>query len=193
MSLIEFINQNADQILINTAYLIFLFALVVRDVLWLRIIMTIASFCWIAYAFKVDSLSMQIWNIVFTVINIYQVMVIIKERRPISLSAQQEEIYQDCFSVMSKRDFLRFWSLGEIKPFENDCAAGSIELFLSCRAESSCAPLAKHHGSSFVNVSRSIRKFKNGRHIYGFRCRLFFWNEPSIYPVSASSGTLGSS
>ena len=63
-----------------------------RDVLQLRIMMTIATLCFIAFAFLIDNTSMKLWNLVFVGINLYQLARIIYERRPISLSSDLEEV-----------------------------------------------------------------------------------------------------
>ncbi len=100
------------EILINGAYVIFLVAIIVKDILWLRIIMTIASFCFVGYAFLVESRSMQAWNVLFTAINVFQIVRILRERRPVVLSPELKEIYADCFRNMNRRDFLNFWHFG---------------------------------------------------------------------------------
>ena len=81
-----------EDFFINLAYIIFLVALVVRDVLWLRVIMTIASFSFVAYALLVGSASMIAWNVLFTGINIFQIILILRERRPVELSPDLEKV-----------------------------------------------------------------------------------------------------
>lgn len=100
------------EILINGAYVIFLVAIIVKDILWLRIIMTVASFCFVGYAFLMESRSMQAWNVLFTAINLFQILRILRERRPVVLSPELKEIYSDCFRNMNRREFLTFWNFG---------------------------------------------------------------------------------
>lgn len=79
-------------IFLNGAYVSLLASLVVRDLLQLRIMMTIATLCFIAFAFLIDNTSMKLWNFVFVGINLYQASRIIYERRPSS------------FFIRSRRD-----------------------------------------------------------------------------------------
>lgn len=100
-------------LLLNAAYIVFLGSLVIRDVLWLRVIMSSASVLAISYAFLIDNPSMLAWNTIFLTINVYHIARIMMERRPIVFSGALEEIYQSCFDNMSRRDFLNFWNFGQ--------------------------------------------------------------------------------
>lgn len=115
-------------ILVHTAYTIFFIALIVKDVLWLRTIITIAGLCWLTFGHVTNDLGIVIWNIVFTGINIYQIIGIIRERRPVELAPDLLEIYSDCFSNMKKRDFLNFWNFGREIQLENEmvCVQGEV-------------------------------------------------------------------
>lgn len=112
----------STELLLNAAYLVFLGSLVVRDVLWLRVIMSSASVLAISYAFLIDNPSMLAWNAIFLSINVYHIVRIMIDRRPISLSADLEEIYRSCFANMSQRDFLNFWNFGQ----ELDLEGGKV-------------------------------------------------------------------
>ena len=109
-----------SEILINTAYMVILTSLAVRDILFLRIIVVIGSSLFISYALIFDILAMMWWNLVFISINIYQIIRIIIERRPIKLSSELNVIYQTCFTNMSTRDFLSFWHFGQENIYENE-------------------------------------------------------------------------
>ena len=114
------------EILINAAYFIFLFSLVVRDVLWLRIIMSVATLLVIVYATLIDRTSILVWNCVFMGINVVQIVRILIERRPITLPPHLEEIFSDCFANRSRRDFLNFWGFGREVELDNEqvCTEG---------------------------------------------------------------------
>jgi hypothetical protein len=96
----------------HAAYAIFLFSLIVKDMLWLRLIMSAATVLVLAYAFQTHNNTILVWNTVFLVINVYHIVRIILQRRPIDLPPELDEIYRGSFSNMSKRDFLNFWRFG---------------------------------------------------------------------------------
>ena len=78
----------------------------------LRVVMTIACICFISFGVLSSNTSMISWNILFIVLNIYQVVRLVLERRPVSLSPELESIYDSRFKNMKKRDFLNFWHFG---------------------------------------------------------------------------------
>ena len=101
-----------DSIVLNCAYIILFLSLAVRDMLVLRVIMTVACVCFITFGILSSNTSMISWNILFIVLNIYQVIRLVLERRPVSLSKEMEAIYESRFKNMKRRDFLNFWHFG---------------------------------------------------------------------------------
>lgn len=67
------------------------------------------------YAYLVGNLSVTFWNMLFFTINTYQVIRLIRERRPITLPEYLQDLYNNVFSVMSRKEFLFFWHMGTIK------------------------------------------------------------------------------
>jgi len=104
-----------DAFLINFGYGLMLVALIARDILWLRAILVVAQSCLSVYGGHIDNTTMMTWNAVFVVINSIQVIRILIERRPIKLDDNQEVIYQAVFSSMTRREFLVFWEIGDMK------------------------------------------------------------------------------
>ncbi len=101
-----------NDIFLNLAYLLMLAAFLIRDVFWLRLTLVVSQAAFIVYALRSDNFSMTAWNIGFILINGYQVGRILKQRRPIELSAELEEIYRKSFRLMNRREFLYFWRTG---------------------------------------------------------------------------------
>ena len=56
--------------IVNFSYLLTFFALAIREILWLRIILTLAQFGHLTHAFLNNDYSKGIWTIVFVMINI---------------------------------------------------------------------------------------------------------------------------
>ena len=122
------------QLLFNFGYVIMFLALLVRDILWLRIILMSAQLVLFSYGIITENYSIIFWNILFFSINAFQVLQLFSERRPIELPAEIVDIYENIFSTMSSREFLNFWNMGSIRNMENQqlIKANSIQesLFL---------------------------------------------------------------
>ncbi|MBI3359195.1 MAG: cyclic nucleotide-binding domain-containing protein [Nitrospirae bacterium] len=101
-------------IFINLGYILILVALTVRDLLWLRSIFILAHLSFITYAVLSRNLSMAIWNTLFLMINIFHVVRIMRDRRPMALPPDLKAIHQDLFSAMSPKEFFYFWQMGEV-------------------------------------------------------------------------------
>ena len=79
------------ELLIHAANLLYLFAFMVRDILWLRILTVIAAAFLIPYFFfRPEPLITPIyWNLVFTGLNLFWIARLLLERRPVKLSAEE--------------------------------------------------------------------------------------------------------
>ncbi len=109
-------------IVIHLAYLITFVALAIRDVLFLRIVLSFANVLQVVYQYGFnDNPDIAVWNALFLIINIIQVVKLIKERAPIKIPDDIEDIYRTKFSDMTHREFLYFWSLGKQRDVE-DCS-----------------------------------------------------------------------
>jgi hypothetical protein len=110
--------------LVNISNLMFLVALCVRDVLWLRII-SIASYFVILpyYYYHSEPLWPSIfWAMAFIIANGIRIALLVLERRPVVFSEQEEELYRIAFSSMDRREFLKLASLVQWV----DCPPGYI-------------------------------------------------------------------
>lgn len=97
-----------------------LLALAIRDILWLRSILMLGQLLLFTYSLIVDNYTVAFWNMLFFIINTIQVVRLIRERRPIELPTELNDLYQSIFSSMSKREFLLFWHMGSIKVICNE-------------------------------------------------------------------------
>ncbi len=107
-------------IALNLAYILMLFAFMLRDLLGLRTVLICAHISFIIYSGLVNNYSMLGWNVVFLLINTLQAVVLLKKRQPVELSEKLEKIYQKAFNHLKRREFLYFWHTGreEIKEGE---------------------------------------------------------------------------
>jgi hypothetical protein len=100
-------------LLIHAANVLYLFAFMVRDILWLRILTVVASACLIPYFyFRPDPLMTPIyWNLVFTALNIYWICRLLLERLPVKLRADEQRLCELVFRTMTPREMITLLKL----------------------------------------------------------------------------------
>ena len=75
-------------------YIFTFFALSVRDVLWLSIILAIAQIAMGVYQLVEVRYDIVFWNAIFTVVNIYYIARIIHDRKPVKTPNAIKDIYE---------------------------------------------------------------------------------------------------
>ena len=104
------------ELIAHLGYFITFTALAIRDVLFLRIVLSCANTLQVVYQFGFNNNpNIALWNALFLFINTVQVIKIIKERSPVKIPDDIVDIYRTKFSDMTHREFLYFWSLGKQK------------------------------------------------------------------------------
>ena len=109
-----------ERILVNLGYFLMLLGLIVRDILWLRSILMSGQLLLACYAIMINNHATAFWNTLFFLINTFQVIRLIRERKPIKLPTYLEELHKEIFSVMTQHELLYFWNLGSKKKTNND-------------------------------------------------------------------------
>jgi CRP-like cAMP-binding protein len=102
------------QALIHVANVIYLFSYLVRDILWLRLLTIVAGLVLLAYfALLPEPLWPAIgWNVLFSVINAYQVYLLWLERRPVVFTDEEQRLYRLAFRTLTPREFKKLVGLG---------------------------------------------------------------------------------
>ena len=102
-----------SDLLIHAANVLYLFALMARDILWFRILAVVAAACLIPYFyFRPEPLIAPIyWNLAFTVLNIYWICRLLLERRPVTLSATEQRLCELVFRTMTPREMIKLLRL----------------------------------------------------------------------------------
>ena len=92
----------------------------VRDILWLRWFAVAAALTNIPYFLLQDTVLWPpvVWAFVFTVINLYQIVRIYLERRPVVLSQDEQKLYDLGFRSLRPREFVSLSLVGEWKNAE---------------------------------------------------------------------------
>jgi hypothetical protein len=102
-------------ILLNAYYLGVAIAFLIKEILWLRIVMVIAGICMIIQGILAENNIIIAWIALFTVINTVQIIRILRERRDIELDPEIAGFYQKVFFDMTKKEFQILWNKGERK------------------------------------------------------------------------------
>lgn len=99
--------------LIHAANVLYLFAYLVRDILWLRILTVFAATLLMAYFWVQPELGMTpiYWNLVFTSLNLFWIVRLYLERRPVRLNAEEQQLCELVFRTMTPREMMRILKL----------------------------------------------------------------------------------
>lgn len=111
-------------LLIHAANVLYLFAFMVRDILWFRILAVVAAACLIPYFYvRPEPLMASIyWNLAFTALNIYWICRLLLERRPVKLSATDQRLCELVFRTMTPREMITLLKLATWESAEaGDC------------------------------------------------------------------------
>ncbi len=118
--------------LIHTANVIYLVSYVMRDILWLRIFTVIAAACLILYFYSLPDplLTPVYWNSLFITLNFFWIARLLLERRPVQLTADEKQLCELVFRLISPREMISLLKIGTWETAEaNDClVAGGSEL-----------------------------------------------------------------
>ena len=111
--------MDIGSLLLNIGFLLNLIALGFREILWIRILLTLGYFLrFITQSIVEQNMNSSFWMIVFVIINLYQIIRIINERRKRYIEPKIFDIYETVFNSLSTFEFLTFWKLGIIKNVE---------------------------------------------------------------------------
>ena len=101
--------------LMHIAYVIILASFLVKDVLWLRALSVLGGFMWIAFFATLGAVDWGgiAWNTFFGLINLWHIIRIIMERRPVQLSERERELKHKVCPELSDRRWLELINLGE--------------------------------------------------------------------------------
>ena len=99
---------------IHAANILLLAAYSVRDILWLRVFAAASAMIAMPYFLLQPTplWAALAWSVLFTAINIYQVWRLFVERRPVKLTAEEEEIRRLVFQDLPPRKVLQILSIG---------------------------------------------------------------------------------
>src|SRR5690606_14570248 len=91
--------------LLHIANALSLLAFVFRDVLFLRVVMVVSSIFMIGYGLEIKQQSLAGWELLFLGINAYHIVLLLRERRPVSLPTDLKAIHETIFKDFRAWDF----------------------------------------------------------------------------------------
>jgi len=99
---------------IHAANILLLAAYSVRDILWLRLFAVASSTIAMPYFFFQPTPLWAAfgWSVLFTVINLYQSWRLFRERRPVQLTPEEDEVRRLALPDLPPREVLRLLSIG---------------------------------------------------------------------------------
>ena len=107
-------------VLDDLANLIFIGAYWVKDILWLRLLSIVGSLVVIPYyLLQTEPLwTPMMWSCVFIGIHATRSWGIVKERRPVEFTGDEQLLYDKTFSTLSPQQFKRLLAIGEWQDLE---------------------------------------------------------------------------
>ena len=111
----EYINPG---VLLHFGNLLYLFAYLVRDILWLRVLLVVAMLCLLPYYFCCSESPLYpaiAWQAIFILVNLVQIALLIMERRPVFMGEDELKLYRTVFQSLSPREFVKLLSIAEWK------------------------------------------------------------------------------
>jgi hypothetical protein len=101
-------------ILFHLANALYLVSYAVRDILWLRVITVLAGLTLLGSFLQAPSPPWPAiaWNLVFFVINVVRIHLLVRERRPVPLSADEQHVANLVFRSLRPRELQRLLRVG---------------------------------------------------------------------------------
>ena len=100
-------------IFIHIANVMYLASYLVRDILWLRCLTIVAGLVLMPFYFSREPVLWASvgWISVFTLINLYQIYQLLLERRPVSLTRDEQQVHARSFPALTPRQFKKLLAI----------------------------------------------------------------------------------
>ena len=99
---------------LHTSYFLTLIALTIREIFWLRIMLTVAQGGHLMHAYMNLDYNKGLWTIIFVLINITPIIIILRDRKKLAIPEQIRDLYENIFHTKTNREFLHFWEQGKL-------------------------------------------------------------------------------
>ncbi len=95
-------------------------AYILKNILWLRILLVIAAIIYIISGISLGITSMIGWNMAYLLINLTHIVILLLDRVTIALPEDTVKVYQRYFSTLSTREFKKLIMTNEFRIFQDD-------------------------------------------------------------------------
>jgi hypothetical protein len=103
-------------------------AYLLRNILWLRILLVCAAITYIISGVNLGITSMIGWNSAYLVINLFHIAVLLLDKITISLPQETRKIYLRYFSTLSTREFRKLITINGFCIFQDDHIVHEFEV-----------------------------------------------------------------
>ena len=104
-------------LLVNTANVCYLISYSVRDIFWLRVLSVIGGLILLPY-YYLQSVPLWTpigWNLFFTGINLYWIVRLLLERRPVPFNDTERHLYEIALRNFNERDAYNLLQMGSLE------------------------------------------------------------------------------
>ena len=147
--------------IIHVANILYLLSYSVKDMLWLRCLTVVAALCLLPYYYvqPVPLTAAIVWNVLFIGINLIQIVMLLRERRPVMLTEDQQRLYQLAFHSITTREFLKLLELARWE----EAADGQ---FIVRKGEDMDRMMVIHSGSASIRCGeRTVAELGPGQFV----------------------------
>jgi len=191
--MLDFFTKDAIQ---HLGYIFTFLALSIRDVLWLRMILALAQLILGSYQFMAMRYDIVFWNSIFTFVNVFHILRIINERKPVKIPAEIKDLYEKVFNNFTTKEFLYFWNLG-YNYNKNNCVIikegecqENLFLLLSGRADvtrNSKDVATLKRGDFIAEISLLTEEPASADVYLDKNAKLIMWNQDQIRHFQSSN------
>ncbi len=102
--------------MVHLANALYLCSYLVRDILWLRVLTIAAGLSLVPfYCHCSDHILWApiAWNVLFMTVNLVQIIILLRERRPRQLGGAEQELYDSVFADLAPGEFRKLLKVGQ--------------------------------------------------------------------------------
>ncbi len=107
--------------MVHVANVLYLISYLVRDILWLRVLTIFAGLSLLPFYCHCSDHILWApigWNALFISVNLIQIGILLRERRPRRLDGPEQELYDNVFSELTPGEFRQLLKVGEWRKIE---------------------------------------------------------------------------
>lgn len=107
--------------MVHVANVLYLCSYLVRDMLWLRVLTVVAGLSLLPFYGSCSDHVLWApiaWNLVFMAVNLVQIGILLRERRPQFLIGPEQDLYREVFADLTPGEFRRLMKLASWREIE---------------------------------------------------------------------------